>query len=106
MIDFKWSDAEKKIARRAFDAALKNECAAIMQKLKGLAAKAENPEDICAIHDYLTEQRRAIDGKYDYRYSQLSVVFGRLLRENWIEAKYLKGPSEEKLAAILRLISL
>lgn len=41
-----------------------------MVKLKGLAANAENPEDLRATHDYLAEQRRTIDGKYDYRYSQ------------------------------------
>ncbi len=70
MRNFKWSEAEKKVARRAFDAALKRECEAVMVKLKGLAANAENPEDLWAIHDYLAEQRRTIDGKYDYRYSQ------------------------------------
>jgi len=105
MIDFKRSEAEKKIARRAFDAALKKECAAVMQKFKGLAAKAEYPEDIWAIHDFLTEQRRTIDYKYDYRYSQLIVVFGRLLRESWIEDKDLVGLSEEKLAAIRHIAS-
>lgn len=105
MIDLKWSEAEKKIARRAFDAAVKNECAAVMQKFKGLAAKAENPEDIWAIHDYLAEQRRSIDRKYDYRYSQLIVLFGRLLRENWIEDKDLEGLREEKLDAIRHIAS-
>ena len=100
MSDIKWTESEKKIARRTFDAALKNECEAIVIKLKVLAAKAENSDDVWAIHDYLAEQRKAIDGKYDYRYSQLIVVFGRLLREKWIEDKDLDGLSAEKLHAI------
>jgi len=100
MRDFKWSEAEKKVARRAFDAALKKECAALMKRLKGLATKAENPDDIWAIHDFLTEQRKVIDEKYDYRYSQLIMVFGRLLRESWIDDEDLEGLSEEKLNAI------
>ena len=104
MRDFKWSEAEKKVARRAFDAAFKNECVALMKRLKGLTAKAEKPDDIWAIHDFLTEQRKTIDGKYDYRYSQLIVVFGRLLRERWIDDKDLEGLNEEKLNAI-RLIA-
>lgn len=105
MRNFKWSEAEKEIARRAFDSALKRECAAVMEKLKGLAVTAEKPEDIWAIHDYLTDQRKMIDGKYDYRYSQLIFVFGRLLMEKWIEDKDLEGLNEEKLQAIHHIAS-
>ena len=79
MTDFKWSDAEKKAARLAFDAALNRENAEILRKLKYLSAKALHPEDVWAIHDYLSEQRKIIDEKYDYRYSQLIMVFGTLL---------------------------
>jgi hypothetical protein len=41
-----------------------------------------------------------IDAKYDYRYSQLIVVFGTLLREKWIDDKVLEGLGEEKLQVI------
>jgi hypothetical protein len=63
MRHLKWSDAEKRVARRAFDAALRKDCAAIMKRLKSLATNAESPEDIWAIHEYLTEQRQLIDAK-------------------------------------------
>jgi len=33
------------------------------------------------LEHHLTERRKEIDRKYDYRYSQLDLVFGRLLRE-------------------------
>lgn len=105
MRDYKWSEAEKKIARRAFQAALKRESAAVMENLKRLAEKAEGPDDLWAIHDYLTEQRRSIDGRYDYRYSQFIIVFGRLLRERWLEDKDLEGLGEEKLQAIRDIAS-
>ena len=106
MKDIKWSDAEKKVARRAFDSALKRECAAIMQNLKELSIKAENTDDIWAIHDYLTEQRKAIYEKYDYRYSQLIYVFGRVLREGWINDEDIEGLNEEKRQAIHHIASL
>jgi len=77
-----------------------------MQHLRELAARARNPEDIWAIHDYLTLQRRAIDQKYDYRYSQLTMVFGRLLREKWIGNEDIEGLGEEKIKAIRRIASL
>ncbi len=76
-----------------------------MQKLKDLAAKAEKPEDLWAIHSYLNDQLRAIEEKYDYRYSQLIIVFGRLLREKWIEDQDLVGLSEDKLRTIAFIAS-
>ena len=57
-----------------------------------------------AVKAYLARAQREIDEKYDYRYSQLSVVFGRLLREQLIEAHELSGLSEDKLAHI-RLVA-
>lgn len=57
-----------------------------------------------AVKAYLARAQREIDEKYDYRYSQLGVVFGRLLREQPIEAHELGGLSEDKLAHI-RLVA-
>ncbi len=102
MSDFKWSDSEKKIARRAYDKALASELASVLKQLKALSAKADKPEDIWTIHEYLGKQQRQIGEKYDYRYSQLIFVFGLLLREKWIEEQDLTGLNEEKLAAIRR----
>jgi len=58
-----------------------------------------------AISDYLTRQQRAIDEKYDYRYSRLVFVFAILLRENWLEETDLQGLGEEKLQAIQYMVS-
>ena len=106
MRDFKWSEAEKKIARRAFDAALKRECSAVVENLKCQAARAENLDDIWAIHDYLAKQRREIDRKYDYRYSKLIIVFGQLLREKWLNEKDIEGLAAEKRQVIYHIASL
>lgn len=103
MHDIKWTHSEQKAARAVFDAALQRELAAILAKLKELAASAKTPQDMWEIEKYLTQQRRQIDSKYDYRYSQLIEVFGRLLREKWIEEKELKTLSAEKLAWIQRI---
>ena len=71
-----WTAAEKKIARRVFDAALQRELAEVMAQFKARAARATEPQDMWALQEYLAEVRREIDRKYDYRYSQLDLVFG------------------------------
>lgn len=101
-----WSALEKRIARRVFEAALKRELADIMAEFKRRAATAKEPEDMWSVEQFLATARRDIDSKYDYRYSQLELVFGRLLREGRIGEGDLQGLSEDKLAYIRRVASL
>jgi len=101
-----WNASEKKLARRVFDAALQAELAEVMAEFKQRAARAINPDDMWEIQDYLAQAQRQIDTKYDYRYSQLAFVFGRLLREKRIHLQDLHGLAEEKLETIRRIGSL
>ena len=89
-----------KIARQAFDRALNKERAAILAQLKQRASQAADTGDLWEIHDYLSDQRKQLDRKYDYRYSQLIWVFGQLLYEQWLEEGDLTGLAPEKLQAI------
>lgn len=98
-----WSSSEKKIARRVFDAALRRELAETLQTLKSMAASATDPDAMWSTEDFLTQSRRNIDAKYDYRYSQLLWVFGLLMREGRISEDDLAGLSEEKMSHILRM---
>lgn len=101
-----WKDSEKKIARRVFEAALQSELAEIMAKFKARAASAKEPENMWEIQTYLAHAQREIENKYDYRYSQLEIVFGRLLREKRIEEQDLNGLAEEKLTTIRHIAGL
>ena len=98
-----WSTSEKKIARRVFDAALHRELAEVMRTFKSMAANATEPADIWSTEEFLTKSRNSIDRKYDYRYSQLEFVFGRLLREGRISEEDLSGLSEDKMQNIIRI---
>ncbi len=49
---------------------------------------------------YLTQRRKEIDRKYEYRYSQLTHVFGRLLYEKRLREQELRGLREDKLKPI------
>ncbi len=100
-----WTEAEKKIARRVFNAALQRELVQVMAEFKRRAAGASDPDDIWSVQEYLAETRRQIDTKYDFRYSQLLIVFGTL-RENRIEEGDLAGLSDEKLRYVGDVASL
>jgi hypothetical protein len=103
MEKIKWSDAEKKIAHSVYEGALNRELSAVLLKFKEMAANAVTPTDMWAVEEYLKQQRHEIDSKYDYRYSQLIFVFGRLLREGWVEEEELRRLSEEKFTHIQRI---
>jgi hypothetical protein len=98
-----WSKSEKAIARTAFDAALGRELHEVIQEAKRMANGIQKSSDLWDLEHYLTERRKEIDRKYDYRYSQLTHVFGRLLYENRLTEEDLRGLREDKLKSIRSL---
>jgi hypothetical protein len=95
-----WTRLEKVIARTAFDAALKRELQEVMEKAKQIANQIKEPVDVWELEHYLTERRTEIDRKYDYRYSQLTQVFGKLLYEGRVSEEELRGLRDDKLKSI------
>jgi hypothetical protein len=95
-----WSRSEKAVARQAFDAALKQERHELMQEAKEIADRIKRPTDLWDLQEYLTQRRKEIDHKYNYRYSHLTEVFGTLLYETRVSERELRGFSEDKLKAI------
>ena len=98
--DLTWSRSEKAIARKAFDAALKRELHEVIQEAKQMASQIQEPSDLWDLEHYLTERRKQIDRTYDYRYSQLTLVFGKLLCESRLGEEGLRGLRENKLKSI------
>jgi len=92
-----WSRSEKAITREAFNAALKRELHELMQEAKEIAGQIKQPSDLWDLQEYLTQRRKEIDRKYDYRYSHLTQVFGRLLYETRVSEEDF---SKDKLKTI------
>ena len=95
-----WSRSEKAVARTAFDAALKRELQEVMQETKQMANQISEPVDLWDLEHYLAQRRKEIDRKYDYRYSQLTQVFGKLLYESRLGEEDQRGLREDKLRSI------
>ncbi len=100
-----WSNAEKKIARRAFDAALEKALAAALADFKVRAAAVSTASEMWTIGEDLHRKRREIDQLFDYRYSQLTHVLAGLIHLGLMDEAALAGLADEKKADIHRALS-
>ena len=95
-----WSRSEKAAARTALESALNRELREVIDQAKQMARQISEASDLWDLEQYLTQRRKEIDRKYDYRYSQLTYVFGKLLRENRLGEDELRGLREDKMESI------
>ena len=95
-----WSRSERVIARAAFDAALGRELHEVIQQAKKMARQIQQSSDLWDLEHYLTQRRKEIDRKYDFRNSRLKDVLGRLLYEKRLGEEDLRGLREDKLKSI------
>ncbi len=95
-----WSRSEKAIARKVFDAALKRELHEVMREARQKADQIKKPADVWELERYLTQRRKDIDRKYEFRSSRLTRVFGTLLCEGRVTEEELRGLQEDKMKAI------
>jgi Photoprotection regulator fluorescence recovery protein len=106
MQNLTWSPKEKQLARTVFKRTAVEEERELLEHFKNKSAALKNLEDLWALQYAIRDSEREYQQKYDYRYSQLIVVFGRLVREGRISIEDLNGLSEDKLKYIERIASL
>ena len=104
--DLKWNADEKKVARAAFDKAYQREMEEIQNTLFDKVAKLKNDKEVWSIYNYLTKRKNNVDNKYDYRYSQLIIVFGKLMKEGYLREEDISRLSEEKIEFIKKVSSI
>jgi hypothetical protein len=100
--NLRWTAAEKKVARRAFDQALERHLSAITAEAKRMMASVAAPSDLWQVEAYLTESRKTVDRIYQFRYSDLLRVFSVLMRDDRLKEADLVGLQAEKIADIKR----
>ena len=101
--DWKWSPQEKAAARRAFDLALSRVLDGVIKEAKDRAARISNAAQLWELECWLGDRRREIDGKFQFRYSVLPLVFATLLRNGQLSEDDLQGFAPGKLDAIRRI---
>lgn len=100
--EVRWTAAEKKVARRAFDQALERHLSVIITEAKRMMANVAGPSGLWEVEAYLTESRKTVDRIYQFRYSDLLRVFSVLMRDEWLREADLVGLQPEKIADIKR----
>ena len=98
-----WPGTERNIARKVFDAALTRELQQVMREAKHMANKIKEPADVWNLEHHLTQRRKDIDRRYDFRSSRLTQVLGTLLCEGRIAEEELRGLRDDKVKAIRSL---
>lgn len=105
MRDWKWSHAEKIVARKAFEQALHREGRDLIREAKNRATAVEEVSELWQLESWLTQRRREIERQYDYRYSVLPFVLATLLQQGRLHESDLQGLALEKIELIRHMAS-
>lgn len=98
--EVEWSQTEQKVAKAAFHKAYEREINALIEKVREQASEITKLDDIWHLHDFLSVRRHDIDGKYDYKYSDLIFIFAKLIKEGWLRLDELDGLGRDKLTKV------
>ena len=71
-----------------------------MQEAKQKADQMRKPVEVWELERYLTQRRKEIDRKYEFRSFWLTRVFGTLLFEGRVSEEELRSLREDKMKAI------
>jgi hypothetical protein len=101
--ELEWSETEQQVARSAFDRAYAREISTIIAVVREQSQMMSCATEVWHLHDLLSSKRHELDGKYDYRYPELILVFARLVKDGWLDIKELEGLEVQKVQKISAL---
>ncbi len=65
-----------------------------------MAERIKGPDELWALERHLTQRRKEIDAKYEFKYSVALLVLAELVREGRIPLAELRGLAEDKLRCV------
>jgi hypothetical protein len=72
----------------------------VIQGTKRIASQIRQSSDLWELERHLTQRRKEIDRKYEFLFSRLTDVLGRLLHESRLNEEDLRGLGEDKMQSI------
>jgi len=73
---------------------------AAIQETRQMAERIKESDELWELERHLTQRRKEIDAKYEYKYSVVLLVLGDLVRQDRISLDELQGLSEAKLRCV------
>jgi hypothetical protein len=101
-----WSPSERHGAREVCERAAEAESQELLAAFRGRAAATRALQKLWLLRRELETSGREFPVKFDYRYSQLLLVFGSLVCDGRVYEGELNALSQEKPAIIRRIASL
>lgn len=95
-----WTADEQALARTVFERAHNREVDLLIDRLRRQASALSSAEQIWELHDFLSLQRHAIEGRLEFRLEGLLFVFAGFVRDGLIRLEELDGLSSDKCAKI------
>ncbi|WP_231596927.1 hypothetical protein [Synechococcus sp. CBW1004] len=95
-----WTVEEQDLARAVFERAHSREVDVLIDRLRRQVSALSSAEQIWELHDFLSLQRHAIEGRLEFRLDGLLFVFAGFVRDGLISLEELEGLSGDKRAKI------
>lgn len=95
-----WTLEEQELARSVFERALHREVEALIETLRSQSSALRGRDDVWQLHDFLSIQRHAMEGRQEFQLSGLLFVFAGFVRDGLASVEELNGLSPDKLAKI------
>jgi hypothetical protein len=95
-----WTPQEQAIARDAFERAHGRAVTALISKVQGHVTGLGSVEALWQLHDFLSTQRHAMEGRFDFRLEGILFVFASFVKDGLLAVDELEGLEAEKLAKI------
>ena len=95
-----WSVEEQSVAQQAFASAQQRAIEGLIHAVRLQAGGLDSVESLWQLHDFLSIQRHAMEGRFDFRLDGILFVFAGLVKDGLLAIDELAGLEADKLAKI------
>jgi hypothetical protein len=95
-----WTDREQTIARSALERARGRAVAVLIARLRTSTEALTCADEVWQLHDFLSIERHAMEGRFDFRLGGILFVLAGLVKDELLAIEELEGLQADKLAKV------
>ena len=100
MTQVDWPSTETEIARKAFLKGNERAVTVLISAIQNMSQSLNSLESVCTLHDYLSTERFALEGRMDFNYDTILFSLAEMMKRDLIEADDLQGLDPKKVSKI------